>query len=587
MRVWVIGRVAAGISLTVVVLLAGCSYGTTQPATNVTATGATLHGFVSSDNADGSTYWFEYGKTDLLGNKTPDRTTTAGDEPPYPAQEAISGLDPNTVYHFRLCARDNEGQDTAACKNPRQFRTKPPASTLSVTTTHDLYPDYDRQITDYTVRCDEDPTSFAVTAPDGTEVSIDGDPARGGTFTKSVDLSTGQRADFSVTTGSITTTHHVRCLPLDFPAWDYDLTGQPTQEWTLTSVVVGFSDSRYVIFFNADGVPVWWYKPSDGAKPFDAKLLSDGNVGFGEWTSGSFTADPTRKFQVRRLDGSLARTLRTVGTPTDFHEMQELPGGHVLLMSYPPRDHVDLSAFGKPSDATVVDGEIQELDANGALVWSWNTKDHIALAETGRWWNINGTTALPDGRNAYDIVHMNAIEPDGDGLLVSLRHTDAIYRISRADGHVEWKLGGTPTPQRLSVSHDSYSMTFGGQHDARRLADGTVSVHDNGTQLNRPPRAVRFKINPAKKSAIRVETQADSDITNSVCCGSARKLDSNGWLVTWGGNGVIGDYAADNSRIFKLRFTLPGSTLYRSVAVPTGRISAAALRLGMDAMFPR
>lgn len=37
-------------------------------------------------------------------------------------------------------------------------------------------------------------------------------------------------------------------------------------------------------------------------------------------------------------------------------------------------------------------------------------------------------------------------------------------------------------------------VSFGGQHDARREPDGTVALHDNGTGLNRPPRAVRYRL---------------------------------------------------------------------------------------------
>ena len=84
-----------------------------------------------------------------------------------------------------------------------------------------------------------------------------------------------------------------------------------------------------------------------------------------------------------------------------------------------------------------------------------------------------------------------------------------------------------------------------------------------------------------------MESLADSEITNSVCCGGARKLDSDGWLVGWGGTATIGEYKADHSRVFKLRFTEAGANLYRAFPVPTGRISAAELRQGMDAMFPR
>jgi hypothetical protein len=340
-----------------------------------------------------------------------------------------------------------------------------------------------------------------------------------------------------------------------------------------------------VVFFDNHGVPVWWYHPA-GVLPIDAKLLSDDSVAFAEWSLSSFNANPALKYQIRRLDGSLVRTLQTVDVPTDFHELQELPNGNYVLVAYKPREHVDLSAYGKSSDSTVLDAEIQEISPSGQLVWSWNSKDHIDLDETGRWWSSLNPVSLPDGRQAFDHTHINAVEPDGNGLLVSLRHTDAIYRISGADGHVEWKLGGTDTPESLTVADDrAPPATLGGQHDVRRLSDGTVSVFDNGTGLGRPPRAARYSIDTGAGTATRLESVADTDIATSGCCGGARKLDSSGWLLAWGGQPVVAEYSADGSRRFRLQIT--GATLYRAVPVPTARLSAERLRQGMDAMFPR
>jgi hypothetical protein len=499
--------------------------------------------------------------------------------------EALGGLEPGTPYHVRLCA-DAPDFD-AFCGDDATFTTQPDTAPteLAVTAAPALYPAFDPSVSDYVTSCGSDPVAFDVEAPPGTDVAVDGAAARSGRFTESVRLAAGQRAAITATTGSTTQTFHVRCLPADFPAWTHERTGQPSQGWTLVSVAVGITTTQYVIFFDNKGVPVWWYQPT-GVLPIDAKLLSDDSVAFAEWGLNSFNTNPARKYQLRRLDGTLVRTLQTVGVPTDFHELQELPNGNYVLVGYKPRDHVDLSAYGESSDSTVLDAEIQELTPGGQLVWSWNSKDHIGLGETGRWWNTLNPGPLPDGRQAVDHVHINAVEPDGNGLLVSLRHTDAIYRISRADGRVEWKLGGTGTPVSLTVAGDRVPpATLGGQHDVRRLADGTVSVYDNGTGLGRPPRAARYTIDAGAGTATLAESVADPDIPTSVCCGSARKLASGGWLVDWGGQPVAAEYGADGSRRFKLQVT--GSTLYRAVPVPTARLSAQRLRDGMDAMFPR
>ncbi len=340
---------------------------------------------------------------------------------------------------------------------------------------------------------------------------------------------------------------------------------------------------RYVAFFDTHGAPVWWYRAD--AAPSVVKLLPDDSVALAPSSGGYAVRDAP--FEVRRLDGTLLRTIGTVGTPTDDHELQELPNGNYVVVSYPPRDHVDLSAHGGPSDATVVDAEIQEVDPEGSLVWSWNSKDHIALAETGRWWPsvISGRRTLPDGRTAYDPVHINAVEPDGDGLLVSMRHNDSVYRIARSDGHVDWKLGGTTVPESLSVTGEPNANVLGGQHDVRRLSDGTITVHDNGTGLGRAPRAVRYDVDPSTREATRLEVLADSEVTTSGCCGSARKLDSGGWLASWGGNPSVVEYGSNGARL--IAFTFVTYFSHRALPVAPGRLSAGALRAGMDAMFPR
>ena len=125
--------------------------------------------------------------------------------------------------------------------------------------------------------------------------------------------------------------------------------------------------------------------------------------------------------------------------------------------------------------------ELQEVSSDGHLLWDWRSQDHISLAETGRWWPFvikNGST-----NGYYDLVHWNSIEPDGKSVIASFRHLDAVYRIRKSNGAIAWKLGGTTTPQSLEVRGDPESYTFGGQHDARVLADGTLSVFDNRTGL--------------------------------------------------------------------------------------------------------
>ncbi len=445
-----------------------------------------------------------------------------------------------------------------------------------VSTTPALFPDFAPQISDYVTRCVGDPIEMIVVAPLGTHVAIDGGPPRSGTYTTAVPLQAGQGFSFTYSTGRASSTHHVRCLPPDFPQWHIQRFAPAGQEF----YVVASGD--YVFALDGTGVPLWWHH--DTGVPSDAKVFDDGTVA---WASGRAT--PNARYVIRGLDGGLIREMRTVGTPTDGHDLQLLPNGNYMMMSYRERPGtVDLSGYGGPADSRVLDAELQEVTPAGTIAWEWNSRPHIALDETGHWFkDFLFPMSAPKG--PFDIVHINSVDVDADSVLVSMRNTDAIYKIDRASGEILWKLGGTPTPTRLSVVGDPHgTYPLGAQHDARRLADGTVTVFDNAQPLGRPPRAVRFRIDEQARTATYLEAISDPDVSEAVCCGSAHRTEAGGWLVGWGGGpkmNPIVEYAADGRPTFTL--TITSGFSYRVHPVAPGRLDRTALRTGMDAQHPR
>jgi hypothetical protein len=414
---------------------------------------------------------------------------------------------------------------------------------------------------------------MSVDAPHGAIVNVDGAGPAGGSFTAPVPLQGNQGFDFDVTAGDYSGSYHVRCLPPGFPEFTFERSGQPTYPFYLVDpdIKLGMSPNHWVVLFNDIGVPIWWTNTSPS--PVDSRVLSDGTIAWAGWDGSGYS--------LHSLDGGIVDTVAGVGGTTDIHDLQELPNGDFLLLRYVPRSHADLSSYGGPADATVQDSVVQEIDPDGNLVWEWNSADHISLSETNRWWATIFFVGSP-----YDITHINAVEPDGSAMLISLRHTDAVYKINRATGNVIWKLGGTTTPESLAVLDDPYSDPLGGQHDPRLQSDGTVTIHDNGTNLGRPPRAVRYAIDEEAKTARLVESVSDPNVTSSFCCGSARRSASGSWLMSWGGNSIVTEFAPDGSRTFELTFG-NGLFSYRAFPVPDGLLSAAALRAGMNAQYPR
>jgi hypothetical protein len=455
-----------------------------------------------------------------------------------------------------------------------------PLSTLQVSTQPSLFPAFKPSVTDYVVRCQpSNQVQVSVSTPEHKEVSVDNGPLRKGSFTQTVSLSEGQSFDITYTARRRkTTTYFIRCLPSDFPAFTATRRGSTQAQWyavtpNLFTAPPGVSQ-QYVAFFDNNGVPEWWARsPAADGLPTDAKLLPNGHVAWLKFFGG---------MEERRLDGSIVRTVNTVSSGADIHDVQLLPNGNYVIGRYFTRTGVDMSSCGGSTSRNLVDFELQELTPSGALVWSWRASDHIPFSEVTAPWESECTTG------GGDIYHWNSVEPDGDGYVLSFRHLDAVYRIDRATGAIDWKLGGEPRPESLTVVGDPLSAvsTFGGQHDARVLGDGSLTVHDNGTGRNRPPRAVRYAIDETANTATLLEDVRDPDAPNSFCCGSSRRLPGGNWVSEWGANPYVTEQTGTGARVFKLSFT-QGVFSYRAYPVLPGQLSRAALRAGMDAQYPR
>jgi hypothetical protein len=443
-------------------------------------------------------------------------------------------------------------------------------------------------VSDYVSRCHSGrKLRLTIRAARGTKVAVGRRKFRAGKQKVTLRRAAGQAVNLRLMTGKKRSRHQVRCLPKDFPPWSSERHGRPQASFYIaTPAQGGKNGSPFVTIFDNHGVPVWWKRT--GYKPIDAKLLPDGNLAWSEFSGATFAAHSS-PYEERRLNGKLVRRIQAVGVDTDYHDMQVMPNGDYLLLSYVLRaSTVDLSPYGGPEDAKVLDAVAQEVSPSGELVWSWNSKDHVATSESTPF--IGSALANPahlaDGTVAYDLLHVNAIEPAGASVLISIRHTDAVYKVSRATSAIEWKLGGTHTPESLKVAGEpDDSLVFGGQHDVRLLGDGTVTLHDNRTGTQFSPRAVRYRIDEAAHTATRIESVSDPNVTLSLCCGGARRLPGGNWVTSWGFNSVVEELSPKSRVLFRLHF---GDNLfsYRAVPVRARDLSARALRAGMDAMHP-
>lgn len=86
----------------------------TGPASEVTNTTAKIIGGVNPEGTETS-YQFEYGTSRAYGEKTPVPTGSVGEDSSFHLEEAkLSGLQPNTTYHYRIDAINTNGTATGA-----------------------------------------------------------------------------------------------------------------------------------------------------------------------------------------------------------------------------------------------------------------------------------------------------------------------------------------------------------------------------------------------------------------------------------------------------------------------------------------
>jgi len=96
----------------------GCAAGVTDPAADVTDKAATLRAHGSA-GGDPTQYWFEYGTTTSYGSSTPHKDGGSGTDQRN-VTERVTGLTPDTLYHYRACASNSKG---AGCAADQTFRT--------------------------------------------------------------------------------------------------------------------------------------------------------------------------------------------------------------------------------------------------------------------------------------------------------------------------------------------------------------------------------------------------------------------------------------------------------------------------------
>lgn len=428
-------------------------------------------------------------------------------------------------------------------------------------------------VSDYALRCADEQVTVRVSGAKGWLTAARGGELKSGGASTTL-KGAGRRAVVRMQRGAggPVKRYSLRCLPADFPDYNFDRVRKGGPGMFSIQLV-----ERFAAIFSSDGAPIWWLQAPEG-QPDNFQVLDDGTITYAPVDVAAAQSSDVGNV-IRTIEGRQLRTIAAAGDlPTDIHELELLPNGNYVIGAQTEHPGADTTPFGGAPDTAVAGIQIQELTRKGKLVNSWDSFGNIGLEETGRWWDVPLTTMFEPN----DIVHWNSVDVRGKRMLVSFRHLDAVYEVNLKSGKIVWKLGGTETPQSLRVVGDPHGdYPLGGQHDARFGPDGTITIYDNQTGLpDAEPRAVRYRVDAEAGTAKLLDQVSDRNVPQSLCCGSARPDADGNWLIGWGGFGYSAAYNSRGKRLYSIQ--TPGGFSYRTLPVPAGAVSVAELRRGMD-----
>lgn len=271
-----------------------------------------------------------------------------------------------------------------------------------------------------------------------------------------------------------------------------------------------------------DGEPVWMHSVP-GRQTTNLQVATYRGEPVLTWWEGVITSGYGFGEQVI-VDSSyreVARVRAGNGLQVDLHEFLISPRDTALLLAS------RILAPGTAGAAPIQEAVVQEVDIpTGAVLFEWHSLPEIDPSES--------YIDMPTDGSTWDYLHANSIDLDGEGLLVSCRHTWAVYRIDRATGAVTWRLNGKRSDVVLPQN-----ARFAWQHDARRQPDGTISIFDDGANGVAAPfesrsRGIVLAVDEATMRGRLVRSFAHPANVQATSQGSLQVLPGGAAFVGWG-----------------------------------------------------
>jgi hypothetical protein len=203
----------------------------------------------------------------------------------------------------------------------------------------------------------------------------------------------------------------------------------------------------------------------------------------------------------------------------------------------------NLGSYGGPAGGSVTDGIVQEVDLETGLVRrEWHSLDHVPPSYS------YSSPAGADGQWPMDYFHVNSIDQLANGTtLLSSRNTSALYELNTVTGQVLVRIGGKhPTVHLAGGAATAY------QHDATVLANGTISVFDNGgvPNVHSQSRGLILAVDAQHGTDTVVAQYVHPTPLSSGSQGSIQVLEDGNVFLGWGPKPFFTEYSAQGQLLF-------------------------------------
>ena len=278
----------------------------------------------------------------------------------------------------------------------------------------------------------------------------------------------------------------------------------------------------YIIIMDNYGTPVFYRKWPRRTNDF--KTLVNNQLTFCDFDRTNPTIN---KYLVLNSHFEITDSLMMGnGYILDQHDVLMDENGDHYLMAYDPQlVNMDSVYPGGDPAATVTGFVIQKLDADHNVIFQWRSWDYFDILDA----NHTDFTAAQ-----IDYVHGNAFEIDPDGnMLFSCRNMEEITKIDLETGEIIWRFGLHAKNNMFEFTNDTTGFSW--QHDIRRIANGNVTVYDNGNyHTPKFSQALEYNLDEENFTAELVWNFIHDPVVYGRATGAHRRLANNNAFICWG-----------------------------------------------------